>query len=345
MKRRVTIIGHFSFKKEVLNGQTIKTKTIAEALEKAIGQQNILLEDTHGKWKFLLRSPLIVWRSLFRSRNVIFMPAYKGVRVIVPLLVTMNLFFRRKLHYVVVGGWLPSYAKRLFLLRLFLQRIDYIYVETHTMKKKLEELHFNNVCVMPNCKRLSILKPSQLPSYTRPPYHLCIFSRIIPEKGIEDAIKAVRQCNAQSGQTIYTLDLYGPVEQPEWFKELMSGQPDEITYKGTVPFHESTQVLRHYFALIFPTYYRGEAFAGTLIDALAAGLPVIATDWHSNPEIVVQNKTGILYPARSAEALAEILLDAASHPEHINAMRSACIQRASYYLPDNIIQPLVKNSE
>ncbi|MFR3494185.1 MAG: glycosyltransferase [Blautia sp.] len=58
-----------------------------------------------------------------------------------------------------------------------------------------------------------------------------------------------------------------------------ASSPQYIRYKGMVPFNQSTEVLKNYDALLFPTYYEGEGFAGTIIDAFAAGLPVIASDW------------------------------------------------------------------
>ncbi len=41
---------------------------------------------------------------------------------------------------------------------------------------------------------------------------------------------------------------------------------------------------------------RRMGFAGTLIDAMAAGVPVIASNWKYNPEIVIENVTGRIYP-------------------------------------------------
>lgn len=66
-----------------------------------------------------------------------------------------------------------------------------------------------------------------------------------------------------------------------------------------VPFNQSTEVLKNYDALLFPTYYEGEGFAGTIIDAFAAGLPVIASDWKYNSEIIKQGITGVITKTHS----------------------------------------------
>ena len=79
-------------------------------------------------------------------------------------------FFRnRKLHYVVIGGWLPEFLKNKRLLAKRLKHFDGIYVETNTMKKALIEQEFENVIVMPNCKKLHILDESELVYQTTEP--------------------------------------------------------------------------------------------------------------------------------------------------------------------------------
>ena len=46
--KKVCVIGHFGFGKELLNGQTIKTKTVTIELEKQLGKDQVVKIDTHG---------------------------------------------------------------------------------------------------------------------------------------------------------------------------------------------------------------------------------------------------------------------------------------------------------
>jgi glycosyltransferase involved in cell wall biosynthesis len=61
----------------------------------------------------------------------------------------------------------------------------------------------------------------------------------------------------------------------------------------------------------------------TIMEAMAASLPVVATDVGGTPEIVAVGETGQLVPARSAEALAGALRDLASRPERAHAFAAA----------------------
>ena len=54
-KKTVCIIGHFGFAKNLLNGQTVKTKIITKELEKQLGKEEVLKIDTHGGKKKMLQ--------------------------------------------------------------------------------------------------------------------------------------------------------------------------------------------------------------------------------------------------------------------------------------------------
>jgi glycosyltransferase involved in cell wall biosynthesis len=51
----------------------------------------------------------------------------------------------------------------------------------------------------------------------------------------------------------------------------------------------------------------GEPFGQVIIEGMAAGKPVIATNGGGVPEIVEDGKTGILVPMRDASAMAEAM--------------------------------------
>ena len=199
---------------------------------------------------------------------------------------------------------------------------------------------------MPNCKRTGF-SSSLSARHTESHIPLCIFSRVMKEKGIEDAIEAVKKANGTIGKDVFTLDIYGQVwkGQEEWFASLMDGQPKYIKYKGCVSYNESVKVLETYFALLFPTYYKGECFAGTIIDAFAAGLPVIVSDWHDNRDIIDDGKTGRLFPARDIDSLVGILLEIYQAPASFESMRGNCIEEAKRYQPDKIVRILTSYLE
>lgn len=339
--KRVCIIGHFGHGENLLNGQTVKTKIVTKEIVKELGKKEVSCIDTHGGVKALMSAFCQALTALKYHKNIIIMPAENGLRIFAPLLVLLNLLFNRKLHYVVIGGWLPEFLQKRKKLTKALMSFDGIYVETNTMRKALEAQGFNNVYVMPNFKDLKILKESELVYHHTEPYRLCTFSRVMKEKGIEDAVNSVKTVNEQAGRTVYTLDIYGQVDsaQTEWFNELKSTFPLYIKYGELVPFDKSVEVLKNYFALLFPTYYEGEGFAGTLLDAMAAGVPVIASDWRYNPEIV-NEKTGYVYPVHDNHAFVTTLISVGNNPDLLLSKKSDCLKEAEKYRAENVIQCL-----
>lgn len=343
--KKIGIIGHYAFGKVCLNGQTIKTQILTDQLKLAVGENEVCCFDTHGRWKFLLKAPFLIFSSLRQSRNVIMLPAYKGVLIITPLLTLFNLIFRRSLHYVVVGGWLPGYIQRFPILRSCLRRFDGIYVETQQMKREIEKFGFNNLFILPNCKELDIIDAQPAEADLETPLHLCTFSRVMQMKGIEDAIEAVTRVNEEYGHTIYDLTIYGPVWPPEteWFQHLQAAFPPYVHYGGSVPFESSVDTLRHYFALLFPTRFRTEGVPGTIIDAYAAGVPVISARWESFDDVINDTVTGYGYTFGSNDQLVARLKDCYEHPELITSLRPNCTAKAQAYLPVNVIPRLTDN--
>lgn len=73
---------------------------------------------------------------------------------------------------------------------------------------------------------------------------------------------------------------------------------------------------------IYANSSRYEGVSLTILEAMAAGLPVVATDVGGNPEVVCDHETGRLV-AGHAGALAGALIELANHPKRRHAMGDA----------------------
>jgi glycosyltransferase involved in cell wall biosynthesis len=111
-------------------------------------------------------------------------------------------------------------------------------------------------------------------------------------------------------------------------------------------------------ASLFVLPSRTEGISLTILEAMASGLPVVATSVGGNPEVVVHERTGILVPAGDPEALASNLMWIARHPRDGEAMGRAGRERveacfdcrrmvAQYerlYLGDAHVSPVSENA-
>ena len=341
---KVSVIGLFCTGREVSDGQSIKTRIITEELEKALGAQHVRRIDTYG-WK---KHPVKLFadsvRAVLQSENVVFMTDAGGIKIFPWLLLGANLFCRHKLHYVVVGAWLVSYLEKQPLIAAFLRRFDTIFVETTVLKEGLEGLGFRNVRLMPNCKPLEILPREQLTGEQTEPYRFCTFSRVMREKGIEDAVDAVRAVNCQLGRTACTLDIYGHVDdsQRDWFDALRADFSEDIHYRGIIPYAESVDTIKGCHALLFPTRFYTEGIPGTIIDAYAAGVPVISARWESFSDVVDEGITGWGYAFNEPGALTKLVYEAVTAPDTLRNMKENCLKKANDYLPGQVMDILLR---
>jgi len=164
------------------------------------------------------------------------------------------------------------------------------------------------------------------------------------EKGIEDALDAVKAVNLARGTTVFELDIYGQVdaEQTEWFAELEKSFPEYVRYKGRVDPDKSVEVLKDYFALLFPTRFYTEGIPGTLIDAYASGVPVITSLWANYADVFVEGVTGWGYEFGKVEQFKALLQRAADEPGEFLKMRKTALATAEKFLPDAAIQNLIQ---
>lgn len=342
--KEVTIIGKFFGGMPVSDGQSVKTKILTEEFERVFGADQVKKIDTVG-WKkhpFKLLAQSI--KAVNSSKNVVFMTDENGTKVFPFLLRRANVTGRCKLHYYVIGGWLSRYLDRSKTAMKNLKKLDAIYVEVPAMQRELETRGFENVVLVNKFRRLTKIESNALEMDPKPPYKMCFFSRVMKEKGIEDAIAAVEKANEQAGYIKYTLDIFGAIHDgyQEKFEKLMQQVPEYVKYGGIVDFQKSSDVLKTYFALLFPTFYTSEGYPNAVVDAFAAGLPIIATRWNYNGDIIHDGKDGILVDVKNVEQIVSAMERLAKDSTAYAKMRINCLARCEEYLPEHAIRKVVE---
>lgn len=337
---KIGIIGRVADGAELCDGQTVTTRIIRDELENRLNI-SVYCVDTydyrHHAFKCLFRS----FKCLFKCEHIFVLLSNNGLRFFLPFLYFINKVFHRRVYHRVIGGSFgdtvsqhPEWVKYLnaFVVNL---------VEGRAQVEALRNAGVNNAVETYTFRNAQIVTPDDFPNCTSHPFRFCTFCRVTKAKGISDAIQAIMQINSNHSECA-TLDIYGPLDEEyrAEFEMLLKQSSGAAKYRGCVPPEKSVDTLKGYFMHLFPTTWKGEGMAGTLVDCFAAGLPTIATDWNYNAEVLAEGKTGFCYDWRHPELLAEKMRYCMAHPEQVEKMRYACIKEAVKYQPDASMQQI-----
>lgn len=340
---RIGIIGHFAFGHQILDGQTVKTKILYDGLESHNDTNTkIYCVDTYdnkvNKVRLLLKSLICV----LTCKSIIILLSGNGMRIYFPMMYFAKKLLKRNVYHDVIGGSLALSVKKNPKYKNYLNSFNENWVEFEKMKVEMEEVGVTNCRVIPNFKHLKV-ENAQLTVSEEHKNSFCMFSRVVEEKGITDAILAIHKYN-ESHEKQARLEIWGPIDEKyeEKFQSLLEQYKLCVTYKGTVSYDKSLEVLTDHIALLFPTFWLGEGFPGTIVDAYAAGLPVIASDWNANNELIHDFRTGWVYPNETVSNLDESIAWAMEHQDDLIIMRHHCVNEAKEYMTEKWI-PIISD--
>jgi len=144
-----------------------------------------------------------------------------------------------------------------------------------------------------------------------------------PLKGIEELIAA----GERLGEGV-SIDVFGPLM--DGITEARFAGLTRVRYRGTIPAGTGVRVLQDYDAMVFPTYWPGEGYPGVVIEAFAAGLPVIATRWRNIPEIIDET-CGMLIEPRNVDALFDALQKLVQDDGLFHRLRHGALRQRDFF--------------
>ena len=338
--KKVAIVGQYGEGPDYVTGQAVKTFFTARWLMKRFGAENVEIVNTYGWKKRPLRLLFSLLSAMKRCQNVVILPAQHGVQVFAPLVSGLNRPLRRRIFYVVVGGWLAETLREQPRLLRAVAGFDGVCAETESLARDLRAVGVASAWYLPNCRDY-IDAPEKRLSET-PPLSVCTFSRVTESKGIADAAAICKRANALLGFDAFRLEVYGRVapEYREAFEALCAREAAVMRYCGVRNAEAAVETLGSQFALLFPTYYEGECFAGTVLDAFLSRTPIIANDWKYNSEVIRDGENGFLYPYRDIDAAAERLAALYRDPALYTKIQAGCEASARAYASDRVLETL-----
>jgi glycosyltransferase involved in cell wall biosynthesis len=332
--KKLLFIGAINHGKQATAGAMVKNQHLLAFLQQKF--KDVIFIDTIN----FRRNPFVLLRIFYqillsKDNPIILSTSSISTQTLVKILVFLKI--KRNILYWVIGGDLGLSFKNKTLNSRYFLYFKRIILEGEAMKKDCETFGLKNTIVVPNFKNIQYIPKKQNKNKL---IRFVFLSRVMREKGVDLIIQSTKFLNESGYNNSFSVDIYGKIDDnysQSFFEQL--NEIDNIKYSGflDLSLKSNYDLLSEYDVMLFPTFFKGEGFPGILIDAYIAGLPVIASNWNLNNEIVINEKTGILIEPDNISCLNDAMLTVLNGNINLRSMSINCRNKAADYKIENIL--------
>jgi glycosyltransferase involved in cell wall biosynthesis len=339
MKKNIIFVGWVNQGRAPVDGETTKNQYIIAELKKYC---EVTVLDFYKKNKHPWIYLQALWALISKPKATIILST-SAKNVYGMLIVFKKLRIKRDIIHWVIGGAFGTHVQEGKFRADVFKYVKYNLVQCHGMIDELNNAGITNVRFVLNFKpipyypdldkALAFRKSSKFLRFV-------FLSRIMPDKGCDYLLDAVRSLNEKGLQEKFAVDFYGKIDN-SYKKEFLQkvNSLENVTYRDLLDFRSGKgyDILATYHAMIFPTYWNGEGFAGIFIDAFIAGLPVLASDWMHNSETIKNNKLGIIFPVHQVDVITNVMQDCINGNIDLYTMARNARQEMYKYKAENAL--------
>lgn len=161
--------------------------------------------------------------------------------------------------------------------------------------------------------RSQINKENQYLEYPNQERFVVLFAGLCSaSKGILDFIEVLRICREQNQRIVGKVmgKAFSCIEEEALAKAEKEGI---LVYEGILSGNKKEAAFLGSSAFLFPSVFESENFPTVIIEAFAAGLPVVSTEWRGIPDLVNHGKNGFIHPPHATKAMAQSILELAEN--------------------------------
>lgn len=329
--KKLIFIGPILKGKQAISGGTMKNQLFLQRFSEVFDQ--VVTVDTFHWQKRPFLFVELLWTLTFNYGAKVVISCEAMAPIIIKFLYYVRL--KKEVFYWVIGsGFVERINKGALKPRPF-KYLRRIIVQSPAMVESLNRAGVNNAVYIPNSKPIYNIPPVD---HSEGKTRFVFLSRIQAEKGCDLIRNCVQRLNSEGLSEEFSVDFYG-FKMPGYdFDDAMEGIQN-VAYKGILDMkgEEGYKRLSQYDVFLFPTFYAGEGFPGVVIDAYIAGVPLIASDWHFNAEVIADGETGVLIPPQDEESLYSAMKSFVVNKAIINEMSAACKKRAKQYDVNSVL--------
>ena len=334
MKREVIIVGWIRKGQPADCGETMKNQLMVRRLtELGVRCRQMDFKD----WK---KHPWVIadllWTMVTHKDNTLILST-STINIYPLLKLLKSIGWRQNVVHWVIGGSLGDKVTNGVFRADVIGYANHTLVESGIMMDQLQKCGVKGVRQVPNFKPITYYPKLSL---CGPTTRFVFLSRIMSEKGCDYIIDALKTLNTQGLKQSFTVDFYGKIDQGydgRFMSEIET--LDNVSYRGFLNLRENSGYddLAKYDVMLFPTYWKGEGFAGIFIDSFISGVPIIASDWAHNTQFLKDNENAMIVPVHDVNALSEKMRYCMENKDDVNRLKRNCRSEASKYDINNII--------
>jgi glycosyltransferase involved in cell wall biosynthesis len=196
------------------------------------------------------------------------------------------------------------------LYRVVFNNTHIIHLSKSLIENELYNLKLKGACfyIVPNGISFKEIKNIELLKRDTKKVQLIFVSNFMPEKGLFELLDAFQIL--KESYTNITLSLVGPFyknteKQIKKYFDLNNKFNNDIQYHGALFGDEKRKILGRSDIFVFPSWFKEECFPLVILEAMAAGLPVVTTDVGVIKEIIDDGKNGYIIPCRDKKLLVQ----------------------------------------
>jgi len=195
---------------------------------------------------------------------------------------------------------------------------------------------------IPNGVDCNFFHPPTKEPKTSIPLRMITAARLNSQKGIPYLLEALYLLKSECEEIPLHLDIYGDGPDRNLIESLVNkwNLSSWVTIHGWVSRNEVNEAMGRSHLFVLPSVVEGMPIA--CLQAMAVGLPVLATRTIGSEEVVQDKYNGSLVPVKDPQALKEKLLYLISKPEVLEPMRKASRELALTYDWHNIAKKYEK---
>ncbi len=194
------------------------------------------------------------------------------------------------------GDW--YFGRKNFLKRLLIRKV--MKNSRHPVLVQSERIRKEVLIFCPSANVRVAGNGVNIPSDWQKGKYVYFVGNLIPRKGVEFLIKAFSGINSK-------LVIVGDGPEKGRLLELCAKYSVNCEFKGKVPPDKIQDELKNAKILVLPAI-EGEGLPNVILEAMALGIPVIATDLAGIPDIVKDGKNGFIVKPRDIKSLRDKIL-------------------------------------